>query len=192
MNSEPRSPASSPPLSSPVPTLSPLSPAGTSTVPVPPKGPGVVVPFPAPPRDPDKSRLALSIIAGVTALVLVCGGVLASAIGVLVWADRELAAQSVEVAGDFLDDIVTEDYKGAYRSLCEDTRDRLPRKDFTKDWSELGIVAADPVSIGTDQQDMVVFAEMELSDGAIQDIELTVVLEQQSMRMAVCDWQIVQ
>ncbi|ADD41751.1 hypothetical protein [Stackebrandtia nassauensis] len=194
MTSHPQSPAPMPGQQSPVQAMSPRSPAGpTSTVPVPPRGPGVVVPFAAPPRDPDKSRLAVGIVVGVVAFVLVCGGAVAGAVGVLVWSSNELAAQSTQTAERFLDDIVEEDYQGAYKSLCSSTRKQISVEEFTKDWSSLGVVNAETVGANTSQQqDLVVVAELTVEDGSMQDIELTVALEQQNMKMAVCGWDTVQ
>lgn len=192
MTSAPQSPAPMPPQQSPVPDLSPRSPAGISNVTAAPRGPGVVVPFAAPPRDPDKSRVAVGIVAGITVFVLVCGGALAAAVGVLVWSSSELTTQSVTAADAFLDDIVDEDYGAAYKSLCVQKRKQLDQREFTEDWSETAVVEAQALSVGSDDQGPVVYAEVRLADGATQNIELTVVLEQQNMKMAVCDWEIVQ
>lgn len=191
MSSSPQSPAPMSGPQSPVQAMSTPSPVATSTVPTPPRGPGVVVPFAAPPRDPDKSRMAVGIVVGVVAFVLVCGGAVAGAVGVLVWSSNELAAQSTRTAEEFLDDIVEEDYTGAYKSICKSAKKQISPEEFTEDWSSLGVVRAETVGTGSQEQDLVVVAELTVAGGATQDMELTVALEQQNMKMAVCGWETV-
>ncbi|MGH8875797.1 MAG: hypothetical protein ACRD0P_00375 [Stackebrandtia sp.] len=172
-------------------TSAPQSPV-TSTVPAPPRGPGADVPFAAPPRDPDKSRLVIGIVVGITAFVLVCGGAVGAAVGVLVWSSNELAAQSQQAADEFLEHIVDEDYPKAYKSLCEPARDDVTQQEFTEFWEPLGAKSAETVGIRSGEQDLVVSAEVTRDDGVEQEIDLTVVLGPQSMTMQVCDWKIVQ
>lgn len=190
MTSAPQSPAPQPsaPQSAPPSPPAPLSPAGTSTVPVPPRGPGVVVPFAAPPRDPDKSRLAVGIVVGVVAFVLVCGGLLGTAVGVLVWSSHELTEQSTRTADAFLSDLVAEDYEGAYDSLCERTRGELTESEFTQEWSQVPVVAAQTSGLQAQQQDFVINATITYDNEIEKDIRLTVVVEEPNMNLAVCDW----
>ena len=172
-------------------TSAPQSPV-TSNVPAPPRGPGAVVPFAAPPRDPDKSRIVLGIVAGITAFVIVCGGAAAAAVGVLMWSSNELAAQSRDAADEFLDHIVDKDYATAYKSVCTQTRKDVTRGEFVEKWQALQATEAETLGISEGQQDLVVRAKVTSADGIEQEIDLTVVLDQQSMDMQVCSWKKVQ
>jgi hypothetical protein len=91
---------------------------------VPPRGPGVVPPFAAPPSEGRSSRLWLGLGAAGLALVLCCGGGVAAVAGLLVAGTRAIDEQAKIVVTDYLDAVSAEEYGEAYNLLCPDLRQR--------------------------------------------------------------------
>jgi hypothetical protein len=90
----------------------------------PPRGPGVVPPFAAPPSEGRSSRMWLGLgVAGI-AVVLCCGGGLAAVVGLLVAGTRALDEQAEIVITDYLEAISDEEYGEAYDLLCPDLQQR--------------------------------------------------------------------
>ncbi|HTJ39899.1 MAG TPA: hypothetical protein VL738_42405 [Dactylosporangium sp.] len=89
-------------------------------VPPPPRGPGVLTPFAAPPRDRDLRGLWIGLGIGGLALVLCCiGGVVGIAF-LLPYADNIAKSQVASVVEVYLAAVRDEDYTTARRQLCDD------------------------------------------------------------------------
>ncbi|MFG2040888.1 hypothetical protein [Dactylosporangium sp. NPDC048998] len=120
-------------------------------VPPPPRGPGVLAPFAAPPRDRDLRGLWIGLGVGGVVLVLCC---IAGIVGIgflLPYADSLGKSQVASVVENYLTAVRDEDFAGARRQLCdselrthslgwfEDRYGQAPVTDFT--------VSADDVTI---------------------------------------------
>jgi hypothetical protein len=90
----------------------------------PPRGPGVVPPFAAPPSEGRSSRMWLGLGVAGLAVVLCCGGGLAAVAGLLVAGTRALDEQAEIVITDYLEAISDEEYGEAYDLLCPDLQRR--------------------------------------------------------------------
>ena len=101
--------------------------------PVPPPGPGVFPPFPAPPTEGRRLRIGWGLGLGAAALLLVCGGGLAALIGLGTVMERALNEQARVVIGDYLDDVNAKRYAEAYDSLCAETKTQVTEAQFTSD-----------------------------------------------------------
>jgi hypothetical protein len=93
--------------------------------PVPPAGPGVVAPFPAPPRERNP-RVWIGLIV-VAALVLLCGGGgVAGVIGLGVYEYRQVSA----TVDKFLTAVEQQRYAEAYRMQCAPAKQRESEREF--------------------------------------------------------------
>lgn len=94
------------------------APAVPDEVPPPPRGPGVLAPFVAPPRDRDLRGLWWSLGIGGLVLVLCCAGSVVG-VGFLVpYLDSLGKSQVAAVVEDYLTALRDEDYVTARRQLC--------------------------------------------------------------------------
>lgn len=89
-------------------------PAGT----LPPPGPGVAPPFPAPPTEGRTARLWLGLGAAALAVVLICGGGTAALIGLSIASTRAVGEQAHTVVSEYLDSLGKDDFGKAYDLLC--------------------------------------------------------------------------
>jgi hypothetical protein len=85
---------------------------------VPPRGPGVVPPFAAPPSEGRGSRMWLGLGVAGLALVLCCGGGLAAVVGLLIAGTRAIDEQAEIVITDYLEAVAADEYGEAYDLLC--------------------------------------------------------------------------
>ena len=156
--------------------------------PAPPQGPGVIVPFAAPPRDEDKTRTVVAIVIAVVIAVVLCGGGVVGVGAVVMSAGNAQVDLARDTASGFLDDIVATDYRAAYRSVCESGRHELSEEDFTDIWSGLGITSyrLGEVKAG-DSGELRVDSTVNTADGR-SDLTLDVVTEPGGTAMAVCGW----
>jgi hypothetical protein len=99
-------------------------------VPVPPQGPGVQPPFPAPPVEGKGKRLGWGLGIGAGVLVLVCGGGLAALIGLGTSISGALDEQAHAAVDDYLNALRGERFDQAYGLLCEDARRRETASEF--------------------------------------------------------------
>jgi hypothetical protein len=109
--------------------------------PPPPPGPGVYPPFPAPPTEGRGRRIGLGLGIGGAILVLVCGGGVAAAIGLVTVMGSALNEQAHVVIGDFFDAVKAEHYGQAYNAQCQDVKDSETLGEFTD-----RISAGDPIT----------------------------------------------
>jgi hypothetical protein len=110
-------------------TLDPMTEA--PAVPDPPRGPGVVPPFPAPPTEGRRFRIGLGLGIGALVVLLVCGGGLAALIGLGTVTGRALNEQADVVIGAYIDDLKAKRWAEAYDSLCAETKATTSRAEFT-------------------------------------------------------------
>jgi hypothetical protein len=103
-----------------------------TTAPAPPPGPGVVAPFPAPPTEGRGLRIGLGLGIGGAALVLVCGGGVAAAIGLVTVMGSALNEQAHVVVGEFFAAVKAQQYAEAYKSQCPEVKERESQAEFTQ------------------------------------------------------------
>src|SRR5690349_16241613 len=92
----------------------------TDAVPPPPRGPGVLTPFAAPPRDRDLRALWISLGVGGLIIVLCCVGGIVGAVFLLPYADSIARTQVAAVVTNYLTALREEDYATARRQLCDE------------------------------------------------------------------------
>jgi Na+-translocating ferredoxin:NAD+ oxidoreductase RnfG subunit len=157
--------------------------------PLPPPGPGVVVPFAAPPRDQDTTRTVVAIIITVVVSIVLCAVSLGGFGAVVVWTSNEIAGQARTAAVEFLDDVMAEDYSHAYDSLCSQKRDAMSGQEFIDDWQALDITDYSVASMADSSTgELVIPAKLDLADGTDTSVDFVVEMQQKSMAMSVCDW----
>jgi hypothetical protein len=98
--------------------------------PAPPQGPGVFPPFPAPPTEGRGRRLGLGLGIGGAILVLLCGGGIAGAVGLVQVMGRALNEQVHVVVRQYFDDVQAKRYNEAYDEQCQEAKDRESRSEF--------------------------------------------------------------
>jgi len=105
-------------------------PVALAAEPAPPAaGPGVTVPFAAPPTERDRKRLWISLGVGAGLLVLcLVGGVLG--LVALVSSSRVTATDAAEKVDHYLSALQARDYDAAYNDLCADQQQKLTRDEF--------------------------------------------------------------
>jgi hypothetical protein len=103
-----------------------------TNAPAPPPGPGVVPPFPAPPTEGRGLRIGLGLGIGGAALVLVCGGGVAAAVGLFSVMGRALNEQAHVVVGHFFAAVKAQRYGEAYNAQCQDVKDQETQAEFTQ------------------------------------------------------------
>ena len=154
---------------------------------------GTPVPFAAPPRDRDGTRLAVTIIVSALAVVLLCGGGLVGFTVTSIAAGEAMLDRSTEAADTFMGDIVEGRYQDAYDSLCSSAVDDgvLTPAAFESEWDALGISRYE-VRQPFDKMDGSIGVPVEASstDGGQWVIALTVVLDSTTMGMSVCAWDV--
>jgi hypothetical protein len=99
--------------------------------PPPPQGPGVLAPFPAPPTEGKRLRLGIGLGLGAAVVLLVCGGGVATTIGLTAIVGNAMDEQAQVVIGDYLEDLEAKRYSEAYDQLCGPERARTTEAEFT-------------------------------------------------------------
>ena len=97
----------------------------------PPRGPGVVPPFPAPPTEGRRRRLGWILGIGAVVLVLACGGGVAAMVGLTSVMGRAVNEQARVVVGDYLEALKGQRWAEAYGSLCAETKAQVSQAEFT-------------------------------------------------------------
>jgi hypothetical protein len=156
----------------------PNLPPAPPTEPAPPRqGPGVVVPFAAPPTDRDKKRMWISLsIAGGLALLCLIGGIVG--VVALVASSQVSAKDATNRVSSYLDALKRHDYQAAYDDLCTDQRDKHTEKEFAR--SQADQVDISSFEVGTPKQvsnGYSVPASIELVDGSLVQATFGLVLD---------------
>lgn len=161
----------------------PGGPGGLATEPadpVPPRGPGVVAPFPAPPRERNpRMWVGISVLAAV--VVLCCGGGIATVVGLLYY-DQSRIPQAVDT---FLVAVEKGQYAEAYDLQCSAVREQQNESEFANQFEQgkklsshkLGsAVPADSGGSGTTQAYLVP-ADLRYDDGTTEQDDFVVITE---------------
>lgn len=172
----------------PPPAVDPMSPPYDPRQAAPPRGPGVPVPFAAPPNEKNSAKLALAIVSAVVGVVVVCGGGTVAGFGILVWTSNELVVQAESAAEEFLEDVAGGDYDDAYDSLCGELKDDLTEDEFVSEWEQIGVVDFETDRAVESGSGLEVPAEVTTDEGDVLELDLTVVPDEPSLDMSVCDW----
>lgn len=155
-----------------------------------PRNLGTPVPFAAPPRDRDGTRLAVTIVVSILAVVLLCGGGIVGLGVATVAAGEALLERSENVADEFMGHIVDRNFPDAYDALCQSAKDELTPQEFESDWLPLDI---NRYELGqpsdTMEGGMSVPVDARTTEGERLAITLTVALGGQNMEMSVCGWE---
>lgn len=105
-------------------------PPGITGPPGPPPGPGVQVPFGAPPSERDRRRMWIGLGVSAALLVLCCGG---GALGFgtfVVQTSRSLLRQATSVVTTYLGALRDGDYSTAYNQLCTSLQSNISLGQF--------------------------------------------------------------
>lgn len=151
---------------------------------------GTPVPFAAPPRDRDNTRLAVTIVVSVVAVVLLCGGGFFGLGAALVATGNELYKQSRDAAAVFMTDVADGALPAAYDSLCEPVKREVTLDEFEREWDPLEINAFqldNPRDTGDGS--FLVSVRATSATSAPMDISLTVSMSGSTMKMEVCGWE---
>jgi hypothetical protein len=138
-------------------------------VPGPPAGPGVQPPFAAPPSEGRNARVWLGLGVAGLAVVLCCGGGIASVVGLVATGVEAANEQAHAVVEDYLQAVGDGRYGEAYRMLCRPLRQQLTEREFAEEVSsrprvrEYVLLRADLSE--TDEADAVVPADVTYTDG---------------------------
>ena len=125
----------------PGPPLQATPPLEPVVVPEPPRGPGVIPPFPAPPVEGKGLRIGLGLGIGAGIALLVCGGGVAAVIGLGATMTSALNEQAHVVIGDYFEALETKKYDEAYGMLCQSEKERQSQAEFVSSEE-----TADPIS----------------------------------------------
>jgi hypothetical protein len=99
-------------------------------VPAPPPGPGVRVPFAAPPGERDRRRLWIGLGVGGALLALCCVGGIFGFGALVVQTSRSLLTEATTVVSDYLDGLHDADYQKSYDQLCSSLQNQVSREQF--------------------------------------------------------------
>lgn len=177
--------------------MTPPPPPAPPGPPPPPRGPGVRVPFLAPPRERNNTRIAVTVLIGVV-LLAVCGaGALFGGAGLVSWLNEEMNAKARESATVFMDAVVAGDTHTAYESTCRELRVKVPEAEFDAFW---GSFAPEGSRYGlsdleTDGEYQWIPVTLHLAGGGGRTVRLYFVLEaaqteEEQARMEVCGWEV--
>jgi hypothetical protein len=159
-------------------------PAAEPADPVPPRGPGVLAPFPAPPRERNP-RLWVGIAVLATVVVLCCGGGIASVIGLVYYNESQIP----KAVDTFLVAVENQKYADAYKMQCSAVREQQDEQQFANQFQDrqlkshkLGSVQSGDTGGGS--QAFLVPADLTYSDGSSDQEDFVVISE--SGAYAVC------
>lgn len=147
--------------------------------PTPPQGPGVVAPFPAPPRERNP-RIWIGLGAAALVLILCVGGAI---VGFVAFSVHEVNAAGSAV-DRFLTAIQNQQYSQAYRMQCEAAQQSQSRSEFTSQFKgghrlvSHNLSQPEAVNVGGTSA-YAVPADLSFADGT-SDSERFVVISEQS------------
>jgi hypothetical protein len=146
--------------------------------PTPPRGPGVLAPFPAPPRERNP-RLWVGIAVLAAVVVLCCGGGVASIVGVVYYNQSQIP----NAVDDFLTAVQKGQYQQAYDMQCSAVREQQSEQEFADQFQQgrrltshrLGSVSS--AGDGSGSRAFLVPADLTYSDGTTDHEDFVVVTE---------------
>jgi hypothetical protein len=156
-------------------------------VPAPPAGPGVRVPFAAPPADRDRKRLWITLGVGGAVLALCCAGGVVG-LGALVVAEgKAIPAEAKGVVTAFLDGLAKNDFRQAYDQVCTSRQDSQTFDQFKAQEQDNPRVRSFQVQDPTEMSDRIVVpAVVQTADGRSGTEQYTVIEDRQAGQMRVC------
>ncbi|HEX5597102.1 MAG TPA: hypothetical protein VFX61_13955 [Micromonosporaceae bacterium] len=155
-------------------------------MPEPPRGPGAVPPFAAPPVEGRATRLWLGIGTAALAVLICCGGGGAAVIGFGVAATEAAKEQARAVVGDYLEAVKDREYGKAYGLLCDavqrretpsEFRERVNAEPKITDYRIREVRLTDRVTVPVD---------VTYTGGAMQILRFQVETDNQTGEMEVC------
>ena len=177
MTSAPHAPVS--PASAP--------PATAAEIPAPPQGPGVYPPFPAPPTEGRGRRIGLGLGIGGAVLVLVCGGGVAAAVGLVTVMSSALNEQAHVVVGDFFDAVKAKRYGEAYNAQCQDVKDQETQAEFAnRIRSSEPIVSYTVGDVDLASVDLAVPVQVTYSSGTSEQLQVHLGQDRETGAFQVC------
>ncbi|BBH66612.1 hypothetical protein ACTI_32970 [Actinoplanes sp. OR16] len=99
-------------------------------VPLPPAGPGVHPPFPAPPVEGRGRRIGMGLGIAGGILALVCGGGAVAIAGLATAMDNAINEQVDVVVSRYMEAVQDREFTKAYGLLCQDARSQESREDY--------------------------------------------------------------
>jgi hypothetical protein len=139
-------------------------------------GPGVVVPFAAPPTDRDRKRLWISLGVG-GALAVLC--VIGCVIGLVVIANstRVTPQDATAVVTKYLDALSERDYATAYDSLCTQQQEKQSEQQFRRAQSAAEISSYEVGTATQHNTEFTVPATVRFASGRVRDLTFQVLME---------------
>jgi len=158
-----------------------------TTVPAPPPGPGVIPPFPAPPTEGRGVRIGLGLGIGGAALLLVCGGGVAAAVGLVSVMGRALNEQAHVVVGVFFAAVKAQRYTEAYRSQCQEVKDRQTEAQFMQRITSTGPIASYAVgNVDLTSVELAVPVRVTYTGGGSADVHVLLGQDRETGKFQVC------
>jgi hypothetical protein len=154
-------------------------PAAEPADPEPPRGPGVLAPFPAPPRERNP-RMWIGIAVLATVVVLCCGGGIAGVVGLLYYGQSRIP----DAVDSFLVSVEKGQYAEAYRMQCSGVRKQQSEQDFAAQFEQgpklsshtLGTAQAADDG-GSSSQVFLVPADLSYDNGTTEHDDFVVITE---------------
>jgi hypothetical protein len=148
----------------------------------------VQAPFAAPPTERDRRRLWIGLGVGAALLVVCCGGAVFGIGALVVNRTSALRTEAVAVVRQYLNDLRTENFSGAYRRLCTSLRAGMSQAEFAareRSRPRVTDFAIGPVSIsGTE---VLVPAEVRGEDGSTRHPTFALIEEGEPPGLRICE-----
>ena len=158
----------------------------TLPVPAPPAGPGVRVPFAAPPSDRDRKRLWITLGVGGAALALCCAGGVVGLGALAVAEGKAIPAEAKGVVTAFLDGLSKNDFRRAYDQVCTSRQDNQTFDQFKAQEQDNPRVRSFQIQDPTVLTDRILVPAAVQTDGGSATEQYTVIEDRQAGEMRVC------
>lgn len=170
-----------------VPSGYPSVPPAPVGPPVPPRGPGVVPPFAAPPTEGRTMRLWLGLGAAGLFVLLCCGGGVAAIAGLTVFGVRAIDEQARVVVTDYVDALERAEYGEAYALLCDDRQRVQTPTDFARSEAQAPRIQSFQVhATETGATDIVVPVDVTYSSGSSSTLRFLMAQDSGTGEFEVC------
>ncbi len=155
--------------------------------PAPPPGPGVQVPFSAPPAERDRRRMWITLGVGGGLLALCCVGGIFGVGALIVQTSRSLTNQAKIVVTDYLTALQSNNYGQAYDLLCANRREQITRDTFEEtEGTRPKILDFTVYQPRIENSDIVVPTVVVRTAGETQYPDFTLVREGQATTLKIC------
>src|SRR4051794_8646749 len=153
--------------------------------PEPPRGPGVLAPFPAPPRERNP-RMWVGIAVLATVVVLCCGGGIAGVVGLLYYGQSRIPA----AVDSFLGSVEKGQYAEAYQMQCSGVRKQQSEQEFAAQFAQGPKLSSHTLGStqtaddgGGSSQVFLVPADLSYDDGTSEQEDFVVITESGDYRV---------